>query len=171
MILESVRDGVVYLNGTSYLGVVEEVKLPEIQFRTTDRKPTGGIGVIELQGGLDKLEAEIKWTSLDRKLAGALLARGKSNQLMIRSLHQSFDGAGSLSKERALITHMTVQTKSLGLGEHKGGDPAEMPAKFIVHAVKQTFDGEPIIEIDVINQIFKIGGTDLLSNSRRILGI
>lgn len=171
MILEEIREGVVYVNGTSYFGATETVKLPEIQFRTNERKPTGGIGSLELPGGLDKLEMEIGWKSYDRRLARSLFNPRVATSLQIRSVKRVFDGAGGVSSELAVVTHITVLPKSFGLGEHKGGEAIDVPTKFAVHAIKQIVGNETLVDIDVINQIFAIGGEDLLSNLRNILGI
>lgn len=170
MILEQISEAVVYVGGTSYFGATTEVKLPEIQFKTTERKPTGGIGSIELPAGVDKMEAEITWSSYDKRLAGSAFNPRKSTQLMVRSVKRVFDGAGGINKEVPVVTHMTVLPKSFGLGTHKQGEPIEAPAKFAVHALKQTVDGKTVVEIDVINQIFKMGDEDFLQTLRGILG-
>lgn len=171
MRLEQISEGVVYVNGNSYFGLTQEVKLPEIQFRMTERKPTGGIGSIELPNGVDKMEAEITWTSYDKQLAAAVFNPRKATQLMVRSVKRVFDAAGGIDKEVAVVTHMTVLPKSFGLGSHKAGEAIEMPSKFAVHAIKQQVDGVPLIEIDVINQVFSTGGEDFLAALRSILGI
>ncbi|GAB2885429.1 hypothetical protein GCM10027202_12560 [Microvirgula curvata] len=172
MILEEIREGVVYVNGTSYFGAAETVKLPEIQFRTTERKPTGGIGVIELPGGgVDKMEMEISWRSYDSGLAGSVFNPRAATALMIRSVKRTFDASGAISSEEAVVTHVTVVPKSFGLGEHKSGESIEVPNKFAVHAIKQIVGKKELVNIDVINQIMVIGGQDLLANLRSILGI
>lgn len=171
MRLEQISEGVVFVNGTSYFGLTQEVKLPEIQFRMTERKPTGGIGSIELPNGVDKMEAEITWTSYDKQLAAAVFNPRKATQLMVRSVKRVFDAAGGIDKEVAVVTHMTVLPKSFSLGSHKAGEAIEMPTKFAVHAIKQVVGGETLVEIDVINQIFATGGEDFLSTLRGILGI
>lgn len=171
MMLETISDAVVYVNGSQYFGTTNEVKLPEIQFKTTERKPTGGIGSIELPAGVDKLEAEITWASYDKALAASVFNPRKSAQLMVRSVKRVFDGAGSISKELPVVTTMTVLPKSFGLGTHKQGEPIEAPSKFAVHAIRQTVDGAAVVEIDVINQVFKMGDEDFLSTVRNILGI
>ncbi|QOD81891.1 phage major tail tube protein [Chromobacterium haemolyticum] len=171
MRLEEIREGVVYVNGASYFGMTEEVKLPEIQFRMTERKPTGGLGSLELPAGIDKMEAEINWRSYDKALAASVFNPRKGTALMVRSIKRTFDGAGGLSKEVSVVTHLTVLPKSFGLGTHKAGEAVEMPTKFAVHAVKQVVDGETLVEVDVVNQVFNLGGEDLLANQRSLLGI
>lgn len=171
MMLEAISEAVVYVNGNQYFGTTTEVKLPEIQFKTTERKPTGGIGSIELPAGVDKMESEIQWSSYDKQLASTAFNPRKAAQIMVRSVKRVFDGTGGIDKEMAVVTHMTVLPKSFGLGTHKQGEPIEAPSKFAVHALKQTIDGQLIAEIDVINQVFKMGDEDFLSTLRSILGI
>ncbi|BAK75385.1 phage major tail tube protein [Pseudogulbenkiania sp. NH8B] len=171
MMLETISEAVVYVNGNQYFGATNEVKLPEIQFKTTERKPTGGIGSIELPAGVDKMEAEITWSSYDKQLAASAFNPRKSTQIMVRSVKRVFDGTGGLNQEVSVVTHLTVLPKSLGLGTHKQGEPIEAPSKFAVHAIKQTMGGQLIVEIDVINQVFKMGDEDFLSTLRSILGI
>lgn len=169
--LEQITHGVVYVNGSSYFGVTEEIKLPEIQYRTTERKPTGGLGSLELPSGIDKMEAEITWRSYDLALAAAVFNPRKGTQIMVRSVKTVFDAGGGVEREVPVVTYMTVLPKSFGLGTHKGGEAVELPSKFAVHALKQSVDGQVLVEIDVINQVFNMGGLDLQSGLRQILGI
>ncbi|QRO34126.1 phage major tail tube protein [Chromobacterium violaceum] len=171
MRLEEIREGVVYINGATYFGMTEEIKLPEIQFRTTERKPTGGLGSLELPAGIDKMEAEITWKSYDRQLAATAFNPRRATVMQVRSVKRTFDAGGGVEREVSVVTHLTVLPKSVGLGSHKGGEAAELSSKFAVHAVKQVVDGETLVEIDVINQVFKMGGEDLLSTLRQILGV
>ena len=171
MILEEIREGVVFVEGNSYFGTTNEIKLPEIQFRTNERKPTGGIGVIELPAGIDKMELEINWNTYDQKLAGSAFNPRQATAMMVRSVKRTFDGSGAVNAEVKLITHLKVLPKSFGLGTHKNGEAIEVPTKFAVHAIKQVLDGETIIDIDIINQVYEVGGVDLLSTVRQILGI
>lgn len=171
MILEAIKDAVVYLDGTSYFGATEDVKLPDLQFKAAEHKPNGGIGSFEMQDGLDKMDTEIKFKTYDRDLARGLLRPGKAASLMIRSRKVIYDASGSVTKELALVTHMRVVTKSFPLGDHKEGQGTETQWKGAVHMIRQTLDGKDLIEIDVINQVYKIDGEDQLGTRNQLLGI
>lgn len=55
--------------------------------------------------------------------------------------------------------------------EGKGAEGGETKVKTALNYYKLTVDGKDLIEIDILNMIETINGTDLLAEHRRILGL
>ena len=69
-----------------------------------------------------------------------------------------------------VITMRALPTKHPG-GGFKPKEATEVEHTLAINAYKLEIDGEEIIEVDVPNNIFKVGGVDLLAEYRTNLGI
>jgi P2 family phage contractile tail tube protein len=159
----------IYLEGGSLLGKAEEVKVPELAAKMAEHKALGMVGTIELPSGFDKMEGEIKWSSF---YPGVMKAAGnpfKFLSLQVRCNVETYTGQGR-TEEKALVTFLTVAFKQAAGGTFKQHENAEFPSKFSCYYLKQTFDGEDIVEFDVMSNIFKVGGEDVLVNYRNNIG-
>ena len=56
-------------------------------------------------------------------------------------------------------------------GSFKAKEDTELENTFTVNYYKLEIDGEEIVEIDVMNNIYKVGGEDLLAERRQNLGL
>lgn len=159
----------VYMNGNSLLGKAEEIKLPDISAIMQEHKALGMVGKIELPAGFEKLEGEIKWNSLYKDVAKAMANPFKAVQLQCRSNVETYGAQGRLS-EVALVTYMTVMFKKNPLGTFKQHDNAEFASMFSCTYIKQVMDGEEVLELDYLANIFRIGGEDQLQTYRNNIG-
>lgn len=165
----NITNGRVYLNNTDLLGRVEEIKLPELKFLMRDWKGLGMFGKLKLPSGVDVLEGDAKWASFYPETFAKCMNPFVGNQWQVRSNVEIYDSQG-LSREVPLVTFMTVRFESVGLGTFKPNDPVEYPSKFQCTYVKQVFDGKDVLEVDVLGNVFKINGDDMLANFRRNTG-
>lgn len=159
----------IYLNGNSLLGRAEEIKLPDISAIMAEHKALGMIGKIELPSGFDKLEGEIKWNSLYQEVARTVGNPFKAVQLQCRSSVESYAAQGRI-REVALVTYLTVMFKKNPLGTFKQHDNAEFGSSFSATYIKQVIDGEEVLELDYMANIFRIGGEDMLADYRANIG-
>ena len=143
----------IYLNGKNLLGRAAEVKLPEVTAAMKEHSALGLVGKFELPAGFDKMEGEIVWNSF---YADALKLQG-----------DIFQGRTS---EAPHVTFLTVQFKAFPLGEFQQHEGVNLTTKFSCTYVKQVLDGQDILELDVLANIYKAGGRDLLSNYRVNIG-
>lgn len=168
--VSKVQDANVYVNGTSTHGQAAEVSLPEIQFEKMDYKALGMIGVAKFFNGFSALEATIKWNYPDNEVQIACANPKKAIDLMIRSNKTIFQD-GSISAEQPVVIYLKGTSNNHGLGAFKAKEDTDLSTKFDVSYVKQEVNGREIVEIDVLNNIFRVDGVDIMADYRKNLGI
>ena len=159
----------IYIDGTNLIGRAEEVKLPDIQAIMAEHKALGMVGKIELPAGFDKLEGEVKWNSLYEEAAKAMANPYKSVQLQCRSSIETYGAQGRI-QEVSLVTFLTVMFKKNPLGTFKQHDNAEFGSSFAATYIKQVIDGDEVLELDYMANIFRVGGEDMLADYRSNIG-
>ena len=167
--LNRITNANIYLEGNNLLGRAEEVKLPDVTAIMQEHKALGMVGKIELPAGFDKLEGEIKWNSLYDDAAKITANPYKSVQLMCRSSIETYGAQGRV-KQVALVTYLTVMFKKNPLGAFKQHDNAEFPSSFSATYIKQVIDGNEVLELDYLANIFKVNGEDMLQDYRTNIG-
>ena len=168
--LKRVTNANVYVNGNCLLGCADEVKLPDISTLMTEHKALGMIGKIELPSGFDKMEGEIKWNSFHDDVMLQVSNPFKMVTLMIRSDVEEYNAQEGRYSQKALVTQLNVMFKKNALGTFKQNDNAEFPSNFTCYYAKQMYDGKDIIEIDVLANIYSVGGVDQLDVYRNNIG-
>jgi hypothetical protein len=57
------------------------------------------------------------------------------------------------------------------MGDFKQHDNSTLETMLNVHSIKMELDGREILEVDVLANIYKVDGVDLLKDYRQNLGI
>ena len=157
-------------NNASKHGLASEITAPTITALMTDYKAMGMIGSAEFFNGFDKLETTIKWTYPDNEAQKAFGNFLKPVDLMIRSSKAEYDNTG-ITEEKPIVMYIRGYSKTLPGGAFKAKEDTELESTVSVQYYKLEIDGEEIVEIDVINNIYKVGGEDLLAERRQNLGL
>lgn len=160
----------IYVDGKSLLGRAEEVNLPVIKQIMSEHKALGMNGKFELPAGVDKLEASIKWNSFYRDTMLKAANPDTAVNIQCRSSIKTYGSSGVLS-EVPCVVHMTAQFKDFPLGNFKQHDNVELTSALNVTYCKLVIDGTDVLEIDVLANIHKVAGTDILAKYRANLGI
>ncbi|HGJ8963875.1 phage major tail tube protein [Pseudomonas sp. SAR267] len=164
-----ITNAALYLDGNSFFGRCEEVDLGSVKTVTSDFQGLGMVGLIELPDGIDKLEGKIVWNSLYYDAAKRLATPFKTVQLQLRSNVQVFNNTG-LVDELPLVSLLTVTFKEYQLGSFKPRDPSKFESPFSATYVRQVLDGQEIVLLDYLANIFKVGGEDQLAKYRKNIG-
>ena len=159
----------IYVNGNSLLGRAEQVKLPDVTTTMTEHKALGMVGKIELPAGFDKLEGEIQWNSLYEDVAVICANPFRAVELQCRSSIETYAAQGRV-EEVELKTFLTVMFKKNPLGTFKQHDNVEFSSAFSCTYIKQVVNGRDILELDVLANIFRVDGEDMLINYRSNIG-
>lgn len=159
----------VYLANKSLLGRAESIDMPTVKAKMAEHKALGMVGVIELPAGIDKLEAKIKWNSFYGDALKTVANPFKFVPLQCRGSVERYSSQGRIA-EVPLVALLTVGFKTYPLGNFKQHDNVELTTDAAVYYVKQTIDAEEIMEVDVLANIWKVAGEDLLSNYRTNIG-
>ena len=164
-----IANAAIYLDGNSFFGRSEEVDLGTVKTVMSDFQGLGMVGLIELPDGIDKLEGKIVWNSLYYDAAKRLATPFTTVQLQCRSNVQVFNSTG-LVNELPLVTMMTVMFKEYQLGSYKPRDPSKFESPFSATYVRQVLDGQEVVLLDYLANIFKVGGQDQLAKYRKNIG-
>lgn len=159
----------IYMSGSNLLGRAQEIKLPDISMIMQEHKALGMIGKIELPAGFDKLEGEIKWNSFYQDVMRNAANPYKSLALQCRSSIDRYNSTGRID-EVPLVTHLTVMFKKNPLGTFKQNENPDFSSAFSATYIKQVVDGETLLELDYLANIFKVNGVDQLSSYRANIG-
>ncbi len=168
--IAKVFDANVYVNDRSTHGQAAEVTCPTVTALMTDFAAMGMVGSAEFFNGFDKMEATIKWTYPDNEVQKACANFFKSVSLMVRSSKAQYSN-GDIESEVPVVVYMRGLPKQHPGGGYKSKEDTEVESLFSITYFKQEVDGEVIIEIDVLNNIYKVGDEDLLAKRRENLGI
>ncbi|EKT4469996.1 phage major tail tube protein [Pseudomonas putida] len=164
-----ITNAALYLDGNSFFGRCEEVDLGSVKTVTSDFQGLGMVGLIELPDGIDKLEGKIAWNSLYYDAAKRFATPFKTVQLQLRSNVQVFNSTG-LVDEMPLVSLLTVTFKEYQLGSFKPRDPSKFESPFSATYVRQVLNGQEIVLLDYLANIFKVGGQDQLTKYRKNIG-
>lgn len=160
----------IYLNGKSLLGRAEEINLPDIKHKLSEHKALGMVGVTELWSGIEKLEAKIKWNSFYADVHKQFANPFRSLNLQVRSSLEVYNSQGR-AQQQPVVVYLTGQSKNFPTGNFKQHDNVELESNMTITFVKVVVNGEPIVEVDVLANIFKVAGEDVMAQYRANLGI
>ena len=159
----------VYLNGNNLLGRAEEVQLPQIKHKMAEHKALGMVGSAEFFSGIDKMECKIKWNALYPNVLKACADPFNAVMIQVRASLETYNGTGRISEVPA--TAFLIGTfKEFPLGTIKPQENAEYETTLAVTYAKLIVDKQEIFEIDVLQNIYKVGLTDVLSQFKKNVG-
>jgi P2 family phage contractile tail tube protein len=158
-----VRDFTGFIDGTNYAGAINEGKIPDIEF-VTEEVSNGGMG-----GTVDV------WMGLVAKLETELTIEGLSAEFMAQlgNPDVGLTLRGDLTdgtETQAAIFQMRGLIKKSEIGNLKRKDKGTTKVMGTLTYFKATIGGQEVAEIDVINKVCKINGTDRFAESRAALG-
>lgn len=158
----------VYNDSRSYMGVIEEIKLPKLSRKMEEFRGGGMDGPVEIDLGQEKLELE--------QICGGFVADvyrqygiSKASGVMLR-----FAGAYQRDDTAAVQAVEIVvrgRHKEIDPGDGKNGDKGKTSIKSTLTYYKLIVDGEDVIEIDLLGMVFRVGGEDMLEEQRKAIGL
>lgn len=160
--VNSITNANAYLEGNKLAGKISEMELPAIKLKMIELAALGLYADAEIPAGLEKLEAKIKWNCIyaDRMKE---LSPFKAVRLTIKSNMQVFEAAG-VTKNVPVVVTISGTFKELPLGTIKKGEKLDgLDYVMAVTYVKLEVDKQTVYEIDVFNNVFKMGEKDLLA--------
>ena len=160
----------IYIDGTDFMGMAEEVNLPQIKYKTQDVKALGLYFDFETTSGGEKLEASIKLNSLYSEFITLAGNPQKIRTIIVRSSQETWDQTGVISQV-SVKAELRGVFKEYGTGKYKAHEAVEVgEAKSSVNYFKYTVDDVDIIEIDVFANKFYIAGEDILAAYKENIG-
>lgn len=160
------RNFAIHLDGTPKFGEGEELTIPTLKLKTEEFRGGGMDIPLELDLGMEKLEAKWKMFSIDPQTFQKFgLAPGQLVPLTFRG-HL----VGENGNARAVIVNMRALITEINPGTWKTGSRTELDITANIHYLKMRHGEDTIVEIDPENGIRSIGGVNQLAEMRVNLG-
>lgn len=160
----------VFAGGDRKLGMAD-VTLPSVEYKTATLSGAGIGGEIEMPtpGQVSSMELEINWRTLNDD--NAKLLAMKAHDLELRGANENYDaGTGEIITEAVKINVRGLPKKG-DLGSFKPADHTDTKTTLELTYFKMTVDGKRIVEIDKLNYIHYVDGTDYMASVRKALGL
>jgi P2 family phage contractile tail tube protein len=156
----------VYLDGTNDLmGRAAEIKLPELAAKMAEHSAVGMVGTLELPTGLDKMSMTFKWAGFYPEVVKAQMNPFGAHKFQIRCNLETYDASGRAAQV-PLVILVTASSKKAALGTVKAQESLNSDDEWSVTYIKVTSNGEELVEVDVYQNIWKVGGVDVLETYR-----
>ena len=155
-------------DGNVWRALIDSVTLPKLTRKVEEWRGGGMHGPIEVDLGHEKLEMSFK--------AGGFLLDGyrafggkthNANQWRFAGAYED-DSTDVVTAVEILVSG---RVREIDPGDAKAGDDTEHTHTISVSYYKLTVDGQVLIEIDLVNFISIVDGTDMLAAHRAALGI
>ncbi|MBE6012084.1 MAG: phage tail protein [Lachnospiraceae bacterium] len=159
----------IYEDSTEFYGMAE-VTLPEISHITEEIKGAGIAGAFN-SGYIGHLEAMTLTLNFRSVTKDAIkLQEPRNHQLDLRAAQQYRDNTtGTYEKQN--VKHIIIASPTkFTPGKVAPASPAEASGEFSVTYFATFLDGKKMLEVDILNFIYFVNGTDYLADVRKALG-
>ena len=155
-----------YVDGRGYAGRVEEVTLPKLTLKTEEFQAAGMSAPIEIDMGMEKLEMDMTFSEYDSELFKLFgLTNGSEIAFTIRG---ALEGN---SKTTPVVVNVRGYFKEMDFDTWKPAEKGSLKCSVACNYYKLTVDGVELIEVDPINMIRNVNGSDQLSAIREALQV
>jgi uncharacterized protein len=169
VVINSLWNANIYLDGASLLGRVEQFKVPQPKLKMQDYKGLGMAAEIEIPVGFMKLESTMKLSSFDYPTIQLMTSVKGLHTLVAMGDLQQISAAGETA-ESALVCNMTALFKDPGDINLQAQTNAEIEATLTVYHVELLVDGTQIYLFDALSNQYIVGGVDQLATYRQNIG-
>ena len=155
-----------FVVGRGYAGRVDEITLPKLTIKTEEFQGAGMSAPVEIDMGMEKLEMDMTFSEYDPELFKLFgLTNGAEVAFTIRG---ALEGNGETSP---VIINARGYFKEMDFDSWKPAEKASLKSSVACNYYKLTIDGVELIEIDPINMVRKVNGSDQFSGIRQALQI
>ena len=155
------------IDGGKFLGTVNEVTQPKLAMKAEEYRAGGQIAPVDINMGLEKLEAEFKMGGYMVELISKFGATIDGMQMRLMCAYEQDDSGDVTSIELV----MRGRFSEIDPGNSKVGDDTEQNFKVPLTYYKIFVDGKELVEIDALNTIFIVDGVDKLAEHRAAIGL
>jgi len=154
-----------FADGRNYMGKVTEMTLPKLTTKNEDFQGGGMGGPISFTMGYEKLTASFTLAEVDKNLLrlSGLMAHHAVNVQMRGVIDDEQGNIGSI------VGTLRGKISEADLGSMKPGEKSETKFTMDVNFYELKVDGDLVHYIDVINNVYTIGGIDQMIAHRAIL--
>lgn len=152
-----------------YIGDTASYTRPDIETLTDTVKGAGLMGEIDLPtpGQIGSMEGEITFNKTNQKYIE--LFAPTAHKVETRWVNDVIDSSNATVGIQANKEIMTIMPKTAGLGDIEGNATNEATLSYEILYYQYLIDGKSVIEIDKLNNIFKVNGKDYSAEIRNAL--
>ena len=167
MFKDTLRNMNLYVNGTGYAGVIDELTLPKLTVKTAEYRGGGMDAPIEVDMGMEKMEASFTLSKFDKGVITSFgLKAGNNIPLVIRgSILSEQDGS-----ETPVVVILQGIVKEMDFGTWKAGEATTVKVTLPVRYYSLIIDDEELHRVDIANMTRIINGVDQLATTRKNIG-
>jgi P2 family phage contractile tail tube protein len=157
-------------DGDNWQGLIESVTLPKITRKFEKYRGGGMAGAVDIDMGLDDgaLDTEFTCGGVEAKLFKQM------GTLTVDGVQLRFTGSiqrDDTGEVQAVELVVRGRHKELDSGEWKTGESSTTKVSGTNSYAKLTINGEVLYEIDLVNMVHIVDGTDLMEAHRNALGL
>lgn len=167
-IIRKVFNANVYLDDTNQVGKALECELPKVSDAQTEHQTLGMPGKVELWQGVEKMETKFKWAAYHKEVLAAL-SPVTANKLTVRAAQHEYQDS-SLVATKQVRAVIVGRVKDRAPSTLKAGE-GDVETTFTVDYYKLWIDDVPVLEIDLVNYIYKVNDVDIYADARAALGL
>jgi P2 family phage contractile tail tube protein len=158
----------VYNAGNRLLGMGDEMTLPDFEASAETISGAGILGEIDdpTVGYFSNQEIEIPFRVLDREAVN-MLDMTKAVQLEIRGAQQTTNSEGDIEFRQMRVV-VRGRSAKFTPGKVKAGNPMESSVTLTVLYILIELEGSAVLELDKLNEVFKINGIDVLAKIKEM---
>ena len=166
---EKINDYNVYLDGEKMIGVAASATRPQVRMQTSNVEGVGIGGVLEspVIGQFESMEQEIQFNTLYSSAMDMLNPLSVVN-LTFRAAQQVYDKTGGYNFKGLRVVEMG-RVKTFNPGRIQKGEGMEATVTMELTYLLIENDGAPMVEVDKLNGVYKVNGTDMLAEVRALV--
>lgn len=163
-----INDYNVYNESEKLIGMGAELSLPELEALTETISGAGISGEIDdpTIGQFSAISMDVPFRLLDREAASMMDMR-KATKLTLRGAQQTLDTEGN-TVFRSMRVVVKGKSTKIALGTVKRGGTMDSSVSLSVTYLLIEVDGETLLELDKLNQVFKQFGQDMLAEVKEM---
>lgn len=166
---EVLHDFNIYNAKNKIVGLTGEVSLPDFEAVTETISGAGILGEIEttIAGRYGSMEQEIPFRCIDEDFF-KLISPTQRVELTLRGAIQYNKKSDGSTDYMGMRVVYRGRCKKISLGTVKQGGPMDSSITIETTYILIEMDGKKKIELDKINGVFKVNGTDLLAAVKKL---
>ncbi|KAA5606834.1 phage major tail tube protein [Roseospira marina] len=157
-----------FVDGQGYAGQLDEVTLPKLTIKTADYRSGGLDAPVEIDLGMEKLEIGFVVAGVDADLFRSFGVLGRDGVPL--TLRGGLTRQGGSDVQSVALT-LRGTFRELDLGTWKPGELTTLTVAGSLTYYKVAIAGAALVEIDVLNMVRMIDGTDQLAALRDAIGM
>ncbi len=160
----------IYADGNSLLGKSGVTTLPDITYTTSEHNALGLIGVPQFFSGVEAVQAQISWLSYYDDVMKKVANPFSPISIQVRGSVANYTSSG-LTQQVPCVFFLKGTPSNFPLGTINPRENPEIQSTFNCTYVRVEWNGRTIFELDILSNILKIDGVDILAEYNKNIGL